>query len=176
MKNENRNSRPNESRRGRFNVIDALIILLVLLCIAGVIYRFNVIDGIGISDVNKEYRIYFEIEDIRNTSVGSLVPGDAVRLASTGEKIGTFDEIVQNIPALATYNEEGKGIYYPPENDENKFDETRYYVTGYMSVKGRMTDTGFLLNGKTYIASNSTMNILTEHISVTIKVINVVEK
>lgn len=176
MKSENKNLKSNEDRRGRFNVMDALIILVVLLCVAGIIYRSNLIDGVGISDTNEEYRLYFEIEDVRNTSVNSLVPGDTVRLVSSNEKIGTFEEIVQNIPALATYNEDGKGIYYPPESEENKYDETRYYVTGYISVSGRMTETGFLLNGKTYIASNSDLQIITEHIQVTVKVVNIIKK
>ncbi|MBR2432016.1 MAG: hypothetical protein IKB23_03780, partial [Clostridia bacterium] len=145
MNNDNKNVKVNDSRR-RFNVMDAIIVILVLLCIVSIIYRFDFIDGIGVSDNSEEYRIYFEIEDIRNTSVASLVPGDTVRNAKTNEKIGVFDEIVQNIPALATYNNDGKEIYFPPENAENKYDETRYYVTGYITVSGRMTENGFLLN------------------------------
>ena len=176
MNNENKNIKTNESYRRRFNVMDALIIIVVLLCIASIVYRFNLIDGAGITDNSEEYRLYFEIEDIRNTSTESLVPGDTVRLASTNEKIGKFDEIVQNIPALATYNNNGKEIYYPPENEENKYDETRYYVTGYISVSGRMTENGFLLNGNTYIASNSELTIATEHIKTTIKIINIIKK
>lgn len=176
MKDENKNLKPNETRRGRFNVMDAFIILVVLVCIASLIYRLNIIDGMGVSNTNEEYSLHFEIEDIRNTSTNSLVPGDIVRLADSDEKMGTFEEIIQNIPALATYTEDGRGIYYPPENEENKYDETRYYVTGYISVSGRMTDTGFLLNGKTYLAPNSELTIVTEHIQVTIKVVNIIKK
>lgn len=176
MKDENKNLKSNEARRGRFNVMDAFIILVVLVCIVSFVYRLNLIDGIGVSNTNEEYSLYFEIEDIRNTSTNSLIPGDTVRLVETDEKMGRFDEIVQNIPALATYTEDGRGIYYPPENEENKYDETRYYVTGYISVSGRMTDTGFLLNGNTYIAPNSTLLIVTEHIQVSIKVVNIIKK
>ena len=176
MKDENKNPKTNEARRGRFNVMDAFIILVVLICIASLIYRLNLVDGIGISNTNEDYSLYFEIEDIRNTSTNSLVPGDTVRLVDTDEKIGTFEEIVQNIPALAAYTEDGRGIYYPPENEENQYDETRHYVTGYISISGRMTDTGFLLNGKTYVAPNSTLLIITEHIQVSIKVVNIIKK
>lgn len=176
MNNENKNAKANGSYRRRFNVIDAIIIILVLLCIASIIYRFDLIDGVAVSDNNEEYRIYFEIEDIRNTSVASLVPGDTVRNAKTNEKIGAFDEIVQNIPALATYNNDGEEIYFPPENEENKYDETRYYVTGYITVSGRMTENGFLLNGNTYIAANSELSIATEHIETTIKVLDIIKK
>ena len=175
MNSENKNNRTNESPRRRFNVMDAIIILLVIFCIASIVYRMDIIDGAGVSNTNEEYRLYFEIEDIRSSSISSLVIGDTVKVSSTGEMVGRFDEIVQNIPALATYNDSGAAVYYPPENEENKYDETRYYVTGYITVSGRMTENGFLLNGNTYIASNSELQIATEHIETTIKVINIIE-
>ena len=176
MKNENNKMKNNEVRRGRFNVMDAFIILLILVCIATLVYRLNLIDGMGVSNENEEYTLYFKIEDIRNTSIDSLVPGDNVRIVSTDERVGTLAGLLEHIPALATYTEDGRAIYYPEEVKENKYDETRYYVTGNITVSGRMTDTGFLLNGKTYIAPNSTLEIITEHIQVSIKVVNIIKK
>ena len=174
MNNENKNQNTNDSYRRRFNVIDAVIVILVILCIVSVIYRFDFIDGIGVSDNNEEYQLYFEIENIRNTSVDFLVSGDTVRNSKTNDKIGVLDEILLTTPALAAYNKNGEEIFYPEISEENE--ETRYYVTGYITVSGRMTENGFLLNGSTYIAANSELAVATENIETTIKVLEINKK
>lgn len=163
-------------KKVRFNAIDALIILLVLAILAGAAYRMVVYDENAKEAKLKEYTVYFKVESIRNTARQYFVAGDVVRMKSTNQKIGVFDSIVQHDPAVGAYNDMGGQIFYPEIDNPDIYNDTNCFVIGYITVKGEMTSGGFLLNGDTYITSNSDLDIVTDHIETTIKIISITEK
>ena len=166
---ENRN-------KAKFNAIDALIILLVLTLLAGAAYRMVVYDENANNAKLKEYRVYFKVESIRNTARQYFVAGDIVRIKSTNQTMGTFDSIVQHDPAVGAYNDMGGQVFYPEIENPDIYNDTNCFVIGYITVKGEMTNNGFLLNGDTYISTNSDLDIITDHIETTIKIISITEK
>lgn len=169
--NKNYNGNMQTSRKSRFNVMDAFIILIVLLCIASLVYRYGLIDRIGVNNNLEEYTIQFKIEDISSRSKDALVEGDVITMTDTDEKIGSMEKLTSVTPSIAMYSDKDNPVYYPEDTDNPN--NTKYEVNGSISVKGIMTDKGFMLNGKTYIAPNSDLKISTEHIETTIKVIGI---
>ena len=164
----------NNVNKGKFNVIDALLILLAILCVFGVALRaYN--DSRADSKYLAEYRIYFKIDDIRSTSLKYFVAGDVVRLKSSGETVGKLDAIVQHVPAVGDYTENGAEIFYPSK-DGGIYSPTRYNLVGYITVRGEQTDKGFLLGGTTYITSGSELEIVTDKVQTTIKILSIDEK
>lgn len=164
------------AKKDRFNSIDALIILLVIVMLVSVVYRAVVNDGNTIDMGLKEYRVYFTVDDIRSTSLKYFVAGDTVRIKSTNAKMGTLDGIVQHVPAVGAYNDNGAEVFYPELKDQTIYDDTRYSVIGYITVKGEMTSNGFLLSGTTSLTSNSVLRIVTDHIETDIRIISINEK
>ena len=164
----------NNGKKVKFNATDVLIILLILACIASVCYKAFFAESLAPESDLSEYRIYFKIDDIKSTSLAYFVPGDNVRLTSSDEKVGMLEGIVQSLLAVGAYNDNGEEVFYPSIDKSN--DETRYSVYGNITVKGKMTDGGFLLGGERYIAPNSTLAIITEHIETEIKIISIIEK
>lgn len=165
-----------ENKKVRFNAIDALIILLVIALLVGIAYRAVVYDENAEDAKLKEYTVYFKVESIRNTARQYFVAGDIVRMKSTNQTIGVFDSVVQHDPAVGAYNDKGGQIFYPEIENPDIYNDTNCFVIGYITVKGEMTDSGFLLNGDTYISSNSDLEIVTDHIETTIKIISITEK
>ena len=163
-----------ESKNTKFNIMDALIIILVLACICTVIFRALDIKKVTSAEELDEYVVHFKVDNIRSSSLQYFVEGDTVRIKSTNKVLGTLDEIVQHVPAVGAYNDNGEEVFYPSIDKSN--DETRYSVYGNITVKGKMTDGGFLLGGERYIAPNSTLAIITEHIETEIKIISIIEK
>lgn len=162
------------TKKGKFNAIDALLILLAILCIFGVAYRTYTEIRTN-SDNLAEYRIYFEVDEISSASLKYFTAGDIVRVKSTGNEIGVLDAIVQHVPAVGGYNENGGEIFYP-EKDGGIYSPTRYSIVGYITVKGEKAKNGFLLGGETYISSGSTMEIVTDKVQTTIKILSIDEK
>lgn len=64
--------------RVRFTVLDALIILLVLLCAAGIIFRGGIRDRLGFGREISEFVINFEIYAVDAGLPDYLTPGDAL--------------------------------------------------------------------------------------------------
>lgn len=166
----------NKAKSAKFNAIDALIILLVIACIASIVYKAVIASDVGGDSDLAEYRVYFKIDDIKSTSAGYFHTGDTVRLKNNGREVGVLDGIVQHVPAVGAYNENGEEVFYPDIPDQTITNDTRYSLVGYITVRGEMTDKGFLLNGESYVAPNSTLDILTEWVDCSIRIISINEK
>ena len=47
------------SRKVRFNILDAVIVLLVVLCIVGICFRYSIMDSLGLGQEMAEYTVEF---------------------------------------------------------------------------------------------------------------------
>ena len=166
----------NENKKSRFNAIDGVIILLVLLCLVAIAYKAITYNDHAVNADLKEYRVHFKVDNISSSSYDYFVKGDTMRIKSTNRAFGTLEGINQHVPAVGTYNENGGKVLYPLLENLGIYNDTRYSLSGYITVRGEMTEYGFLLNGDTYIASNSTLDIISEHIETTIRIIDIIEK
>ena len=178
--------RKENKRNFKFNIFDLVIILLVLVCATSVVLRYLEApewkEKYSISD----YRLYFEIDDIKASSYKyfSENAGKTVYMkTSDNEKIllGKLGPDMERGLAIYTYtdseDESDKVAYYPESNSDSIYDEARCSIKGYIVVKGRMTNTGFLLNGETrlFMDEITTLDIVNEYISNTIKVTDLVK-
>ena len=166
----------NEIKKSRFNAIDGVIILLVILCLVAIAYKAITFDENSVNSNLKEYRIHFKVDDISSSSYDYFVKGDTLRIKSIGRVLGKLEGINQHLPAVGAYNENGGKVLYPSIENPTIYNDTRYSLSGYVTVKGEMTENGFLLNGDYYIASNTSLYVISEHIETEIRIIDIIEK
>ena len=154
----------------RFNVIDAVILVLVLAAIVGIAIRYNLIGEIGINRGMEDYELHFSVSDIRYTSSDAFVEGDTVSLTTNGAHIGTMADLTSILPASA-YAVDASGnviqIHYP--------ESTRIDVTGRILCRGTASSAGILTESGVNIVPGTTLAISTEHLDVTITVTSVQE-
>lgn len=170
MKTVNETSK---KRSPRFSVLDAVIILLVIVAVAGVYFRYNIIGFISGAQNLEDYAISYSIKDIRYTTPNYINVGDEVYFADDGEHFGTLINASENMGALSitpsseyftTSNAEVVEVFYPDS-------QSRVDATGRLNCRGRYSDEGgFLVNGSTYLASGQYVNIRTEYVTVTIRI------
>ena len=98
MKTVNETSK---KRSPRFSVLDAVIILLVIVAVAGVYFRYNIIGFISGAQNLEDYAISYSIKDIRYTTPNYINVGDEVYFADDGEHFGTLIQRVYRISALS---------------------------------------------------------------------------
>lgn len=157
----------------KFGVLDAVIVLLVIVAVVGVYFRYNIVELISNTKNLGDYTVSFSIENIRYTTPNFVDVGDNVYFASDDEDFGTLINVSENMGALNITpasemftNSTGEivEVFYP--NSESRID-----ASGRLSCKGRYSDDGaFLVNGSTYIASGQYVNVKTEFITVTIRI------
>ena len=161
---------PSNKNKIKFNIIDFIIILLVVACVVGIYVRYNLIDKIGVNAQLKNYEITFIAKDLRYTSLNAFEKDATVRDRTTGDTIGVFKEIETTSPT-SVYVKKSDGnivkLYYP--------ENTRIDIKGKIIVRGIMTDNGFLLEGKSYVATGTTLQISTEKldIDITVEALNI---
>jgi hypothetical protein len=78
----------------RFNVLDAIIILMAVLCIVGVIFRYSIMQRLGFSEELSDFRIMFKLSAVSYTLPGFLADGDKLYFsdgAEVGELLGVAE-------------------------------------------------------------------------------------
>ncbi len=179
--------RKENKRKFKFNIFDLLIILLVLICSTSVVLRYLEAPEWKAEYSLSDYRLYFEIDNIRASSYKYFGEneGESVYMkTSDNDKIflGKLGSEMERGLAIYTYTDSEDGsdkiAYYPEPNTDGIYDEARCSIKGYIVVRGRMTNTGFLLNGETrlFMDEIKALDIITEHISATIKVTDLLKE
>jgi len=151
----------NNKTRRRFNVIDALIILIVIGLIAGVAYRYNIAGKIINNAQEQKVIVSYLIKGVRGTTVDSIQVGDVEYFSNTKAELGTI--ITKGTPtkSLEYFNDENGDIQVS-ENEE------KYDIRIEIEAYGQMTDEGFMLHGTQYLAPNSEIEIYSKHVKNTV--------
>lgn len=178
---ENKEKKTREPGKLRFNVIDVLIVVLVLACIAGIILRFSVLDGMWNTQKLDEYYITFTASNLSYDQLQSIVQAadpdndgvNWVYFADSNTKLGHLTSTLNQNEEKLLFEVDGTPIYvdYPDtEPDENK----KWTVTGTVLCLGTYSEIkGFLLNGNQYIGANSEFDVHIRDCDFTITVDNI---
>ncbi len=177
MKNQ-KNVSESEKRFPHFGVLDAVIILLVITALVGIYFRYNIMDTILQSKNLKTYTVTFSIDNIRYTTPNYVNIGDEVYFGETGKHFGTLiqesdgmSEMAFSLAPASEYftSEDGQVVKVSYPNNESRVD-----ARGRLNCEGSVSELGgFLVGGSTYIAPGQTVNIRTEKVSVSIRILSI---
>ena len=150
----------------KFNVLDALIIILVILCIVGVYFRSNIESWIAPKKELDEFKITVVVEKIKSTSNQYLSMGEKIYLQS-GVELGTIESF-SSVPAKTYVNDAtGKSI-------EVNYPEGTYIdVTVVINCRGTLNEDGFYVNGTQSLSPGSTVNARTEIMDFSFTVVSI---
>ena len=168
---------PREKKQFRFNAIYALIILLVILAVLGVYFRYSIIDFLSTDKNNGEYVVTFSIDNVRYTTPANYIDiGDRFCWANGGKLLGTLmseadSGMALNITPASEYFVDDAGqiheVFYPNN-------ESRVNARGRLLCYGSYSeDGGFYVDGTDYIAPGQTIAVHTERVSVSIRIISI---
>lgn len=170
-----KNSETKARKSPRFGILDVVIILVIIIAVVGVYFRYNIINFFTGEQNLKEYIVSYSIENIRQSTVDFFVIGNEVYFASDNEKLGVLTNVSENMGAISytpaselftKSNGEIVEIVYPNTNNSSRVD-----AQGRLICTGRYSDNGsFLVNGTTHIASGQYIDVKTDYLSVTIRI------
>ena len=149
------NMQQNEKRK--FNVIDLFIIILVLLCVLGIVFRSQVAELIGVEKHVEEYKLSFKVSEIRYTSDKYFQAGSKVYLNSGEALLGTIDGNCTILPAQV-YVDGPDGVPVKVNCPEDTYID----VMGVIKCLGIEKDGGFYLGGTYAIVPRSEIKVHTE--------------
>lgn len=151
----------------RFNIMDFLILLCVLLILVGIFFRLNLASRINIGENKQKFEVEFLIQDIQEESQYLLNPGVPFFITTQDIKIGEIKEILE-IRDAVSYIEDIDGDIKRSEL------EGRIDVTGVFTCFGREDENGgTLINGNNFVACGKEYFVHTGGLEVNIMVLNV---
>jgi hypothetical protein len=161
--------RTKKRNNARFNIMDFLIVLIVLLCVFSLVARYTtVLDKIGISDHLEEYEISFTVSDLRYTTPNFFRIDDDIYLSDDdhayvgkllSREIGSTDALTITLSSQYVQTETGFVSAYYAEN-------TFVDVAGRILCRGSINADGyFMLNGNAYLSEGQTVSVCTDLVS-----------
>lgn len=160
----------NKRTQRRFNIIDLLIVIVVIACIAGIIIRYNVVDRIVIDGERDSVQVSFMITDVSPDVVDAIKDGSVYYCEKTGNRIGKLLSHEVEDAVMVEINEAGEAYEVS--------DPDRKVIKGRFGAKGVMGENGFMLEGTQFITAGSVVTIqsLDVQVSVIITEIDHVKK
>jgi len=151
-KGEKTMKREKKTRRFRFNVIDAIVLVTVLAVFATLFIRDRLADNMAGTGSSDTVEIVFYVNDIRSDSAQAAVVGEKIFWKQNNMLIGTISDAVIS-PAE---------IYVEASDGTTKFglNEERCDLRITVRATGAVTSEGFMLDGTQFIAAGKEMILL----------------
>ena len=149
------------SKKFNFTLKDGFIIVMVVLCIMGILFRENVADGISKTVYNETAEIHFIVNEANRDLISSINAGD-IFYFENGAEFGTL---------LEGYSYKNSEIFINDQSGNHQQAEysEKYDLNGRFISNGRSTDNGFLC-GTEKIFINSEIELHSQNAVCTIKV------
>lgn len=152
----------------RFNILDLLILVVILLCIAGALLR----GGVKTTDEKLETQtavISYFISNVQSASQHCFQEGDPIYSHTLGCDLGHLVGKVQVEPSVYFVEDDGKII-------KTVSDAGRVDIRGQFEAEGKMSESGFAIGGTQYIAPGLSTYAFLPNINVTILITDVTLK
>ena len=171
------------SRKVRFNILDAVIVLLVVLCILGICFRYSIMDSLGLGSELAEYTVEFSVTGLDGTVPEFLGKGNALYFADAtpaGVLCGVSD--FSNMTAISagsatliikpytTYVDDGKGAVVSAAYPESKLvnADGAFRCNGAYGSDGR-----FVVEGNSFITVGQTVTLYTDTVTLTVTITDI---
>ena len=168
MVNANKENKESKEKKARFNIIDLLIILFIILAAFGIVMRYNLADDIYFNAYGETFEIEFLIGDIQEASQDYLQAGETFYINVESLEIGTIKEILDVRNPAPGYDKDVNGNILKTELPG------RIEITGIMISKGRTTKDGdVMINGNSFVGPNREFLVHTGKWEGMIRIMNV---
>ena len=155
-----------DAKKFKFNIIDVIIILFIILAAAGIIIRYDLAEDINFGATGEEFDIEFMVLDIQRGTEDYIQAGEKFYITIESIFIGEVIDII-DVRDAVDYVQTVDGDLVISSLPE------RVDVTGVMRSRGRTTKDGVMLNGNIFVTANTMHFIHTGKREVWITVTNV---
>jgi len=138
-----------KDKKARFNIIDIIIVLFIVLAAVGIFMRFNLAEEINLSALSETYEIEFLIGDIQEASQDFLTVGQKFHIDAASIEIGVIKEILDIRNPAPVWVRDIYGNLIESEAPG------RIEIIGVMESKGKTNKEGnHMINGNIFVAPN----------------------
>ena len=151
----------------RFNILDAVVILLLAGAAAGIMLRYSIAENMGKKSRQQEALIEFVAAEVRESTYDAFVIGDKFIWKQNGKTVGTLEKRSSRAAEAIIRNSNFEMV--------KAANPARFDVTGTLKAYGVFTGDGFMLDGTQYIGPGKEMILQSKNITVTVTITKVTE-
>jgi len=156
-----------ENRKLRFNIVDLMIILFVILALVGIFLRYDMADRLNLRAQGETFEVEFIVRGILRGTEHPLHTGATFYIGRESIPLGVISEIWdirEAVEYVADVNGEIVRSYLPDRVD----------IIGVMVSTGRTTSEGYrMINGNAFVTTGSWWLAHTGFREVVIRVLDV---
>ena len=147
----------NKEKKARFNIIDFIIVIFILMAVAGIIWRVNLADEIYFNATGDVFEIEFVTAgNIQEASQDYFIIGEKFYIHIESLEIGEITEILEIRNPGEAYVQDVKGNVTESESPG------RINVRGIIKSRGRTNKNGeHMINGNINVAPNKELLVHT---------------
>lgn len=157
---------PRENRVGaktgkfHFNVLDAVIIIVIILAAVGIVLRSGVAERLGMESRTEQVKIRFLVKDIDHTLGDSFVEGTPMFFCEDDSDFGVLSEEKTIVPAVTYVTADDGTVTKIESSDGSKIDlRTSVVATGVYNADGY-----FLLGGNVCLTPGMEISVRTDKV------------
>ncbi len=146
-----------EKGKKRFNIIDFMIILVVFALVFSIALRYNLADRVGLRSRTDEATISFLVLKASPSTIDAFVTGDVFYIDQNSVVLGTLQNAQSSEAEQYHENEDGAMIL--------SYTSAYIDIRGEIKASGTLTESGFMLNGTTFIAPNKKITVKSKNVT-----------
>ena len=150
----------------RFNMIDLLIVLIIIACIIGTVFRGAILDRLSFSSSADSVMVSFTAENLTKEDISTLKVGD--KLSLSDKSFGVLRSVAYE-----------KQTVVIPSDDRLSFiealDPEHYTMTGEIEINGKNTDKGFFFDSDIHIGVGKMLNLESSKCAISIVITKITE-
>jgi hypothetical protein len=150
----------------RFNIIDLVIVIVVIACIVGTVFRSAILEKLSFAASRDEIRISFCAENLTEEQCGAIKKGEKLYFGK--ELFGEILSLTSSSQTVLAYDEEIGSF-------KSAVDDKLFVLTGELTVKGKNTDHGFFFGSSTHIGVGKMLNLEGEKCDISILITKIAE-
>ena len=157
---------PTNENKTRFNMIDLIIVLIIIACIIGTVFRGTILDRLSFSSSADSVKVSFTAENLTYEDISVLNTNDTLYLSE--KSFGTLTSMSYVKQTIVV-----------PSQDQLSFtealDPTHYTLTGEIEVSGKNTDKGFFFDSDIHIGVGKVLNLESSKCAISIVITKITE-
>ena len=142
-------------KKGKFNIIDAVVIVVIVVLIAGAVYKFRGLEKTSTNTSMETVSYEMTIESLRDYAFNNLQVGDTVFDYTPSKAIGTITNIEWKDAVEPFYTIDGQTVDGTVEN--------RYDAVVTLEAQASQTDGVYFIDRTYELCVNSNRKIYTKY-------------
>ena len=150
----------------RFNMIDFIIIMVVIACVIGTVFRSAILDRLSFSSSADSARISFCAENLTEDEIAMLKAGDTLTLSE--KEFGVVKSLTKNAQIVIVKSDDGSEFVEAVDN-------MHYTLTGEIEISGDNTEKGFFFDSDIHIGVGKVLNLKSQNCDISIVITKIIE-